>query len=78
MSILAEMSGKDLWPVVLIVSGASITGTGGLAWLMFTRARQLKQHKANMAGIVVLSVFAWLFVVAALLCAGCGVATVFG
>lgn len=78
MMLLAEIRGNDLLPLVLIISGVSIAITGGSAWGLFYLAKRLKARKARTEGIVLALVFAWIFVVASVLCAGCGVLSAVG
>lgn len=78
MPLLAEIHGKDLLPLVLVVSGVGIAFAGGSAWGLFYLAKRLKARQARMEGIVLALVFAWIFVVASVLCAGCGVLSAVG
>lgn len=78
MPLLAEIHGKDLLPLVLVVSGVGIALAGGSAWGLFYLAKRLKARQARMEGIVLALVFAWVFVVVSVLCAGCGVLSAVG
>ena len=73
--MLAEVRGSDLLPLVLIVSGVSIAITGGAAWGLFALAKRLKLKNRRPEGVILALVFAWMFVVASVLCAGCGLLT---
>jgi hypothetical protein len=76
--LIAEISGKALLPLVLTVSAVSVIITAGVAYGLFVLAKRLKLKGARMEGVVLAMVFAWIFVLASLLCAGCGVASLVG
>ncbi len=76
--VLAEVRGSDLLPLVWIVSGVSIVLTGGAAWGLFALAKRLKLKNRRPEGVMLALVFAWIFVVASVLCAGCGLLSTVG